>query len=257
MKKKKENEVRSVSVEDIGSVYIGMFRGEDIWGNWHEEDYYCHIETKDGKTIDVAELMSQAFDVGFLPCALPERGEECHVEGRDDCLYLDRKGVCKPPLFKFKITIETECLDNRWLVKQTAKESDMEKQQTPLPTPPPISDVFESSREQLRNDLNLSPEVLNRTRELIEEYQSYIDKYAKQLISRRLSPERKISMVSYSILPKHLQPEIIIGACLYLACIERGTRITQFKISKVQGHYDANTISKAVRAIRANLRMDR
>jgi len=102
----------------------------------------------------------------------------------------------------------------------------------------PIRDValgFEKCKEQLKEDLKLSQEVVNRTLTLIEEYQPFFDEETKHMTR----------------LPRYLQPEIVIGACLYLACEEKGSNISQFNIAKAQGHYDNNALNRAVREIRA------
>ncbi|PIX31779.1 hypothetical protein COZ60_02690 [Candidatus Bathyarchaeota archaeon CG_4_8_14_3_um_filter_42_8] len=111
--------VRSVKVEDLGYVYLGICRGEDVWGNWHEDDWFCCIETKDGKTIDIAQLMDEVFGVGYTYCAMSNRGYECEEEREEgeECSYKDEKGICRPPLFRFKIAIEAEPL-NTWCVRK-------------------------------------------------------------------------------------------------------------------------------------------
>jgi hypothetical protein len=108
-----ERRKRSVKIEDVGHVYIGLFRGEDIWGNWHEDDRFCKIETKDGKTIDVGELMDEVFGVGYNYCVMSNCGEKCEEEREEDdeCSCKDERGICKPPLFKFKIVVEAEPIE--------------------------------------------------------------------------------------------------------------------------------------------------
>lgn len=96
---------------------------------------------------------------------------------------------------------------------------------------------FEKCKEQLKEDLKLSQEVISRTLTLIEEYQPFFDEETKY----KTSP------------PRYLQPEMVIGACLYLACKEKESNISQFNIAKVQGHYDTTALSRRVREIQAKL----
>ncbi len=110
----------------------------------------------------------------------------------------------------------------------------------PLKTPVSISHImleFDKCKKQLNEDLNLSQEVINGTMKLIEEYQPFFDKETEKYETS---------------LPRYLRPEIVIGACLYLACEDRGLGISQFRIARAQGHYDTISLSKTIGDIRAN-----
>jgi hypothetical protein len=102
---------RSINCAVVGGIYFGVFRDEDIWGNWHEDDYFCQIKTKRG-TVDIAYLIGEALGLGYTYCASWTEKEKCEEE-RDECPYKDEEGVCRPPLFKVKMNIEIEPYDER------------------------------------------------------------------------------------------------------------------------------------------------
>jgi len=126
------------------------------------------------------------------------------------------------------------------------------------PSPPPaISITFEKTKEKLKKDLSLPQDVLNRTRELIDAYQPYVDKKVKDLIEHFKDlieiGELHIPPTLEPQLPRLMRTDIVIGACLYLACKEKGLSVSQFQIAKAQGHYDDHTLGEAVRDIRVKL----
>jgi len=119
----------------------------------------------------------------------------------------------------------------------------------PNPLPPPVSVVFEKCRSELKRDLDLPKEVLERTRELIEKYQYHVDEKAKRRERMHISED---SMYTIHVPPpRHLSPEMIIGACLYIACKEKEVGVTQFQIAKAQGHYDTSALNMACKEARA------
>jgi len=145
-------------------------------------------------------------------------------------------------------------------IKNIAEKLIAEKPPPPsLPSsPPPVSMTFETCKEQLKKDLSLSEDVINRTRVLIEEYQPHLDKTVKTLIDnyKTLIEEGETEYITPLFkLPEYLKPEMVIGACLYLACKERGVSVSQFQIAKAQGHYDTSNLSKAIRDLRVKLKM--
>jgi len=107
-------------------------------------------------------------------------------------------------------------------------------------TPVSIRDVtleFEKYKEQLKKDLNLSQEIVDRTLILIEEYQPFLDKETRTQIK----------------IPRYLQPDMVIGACLYLACEEKALSIRQSDIAEALGNTGTVPLSWAVRETRAKL----
>jgi len=122
-------------------------------------------------------------------------------------------------------------------------------QPSPSSLLPPISMIFERCEKQLKKSLNLPQDVLDRTQELIEECRPYMDKHIRKYQHKALDLDIPI----LDLLPRYLQPEMMIGACLYLSCKENGIDISQFKIAKTQGHYDTSTLNRIVREIRTNL----
>jgi transcription initiation factor TFIIIB Brf1 subunit/transcription initiation factor TFIIB len=116
---------------------------------------------------------------------------------------------------------------------------------------PPISIIFERCEKQLKQSLNLPQDVLDRAQELIEECRPYVAKNIKKYQHKALGLDVPI----LDLLPRYLQPEMMIGACLYLSCKEKGIDISQFEIAKAQGHYDTSALSKTIREIRTNLCM--
>jgi hypothetical protein len=112
-----DNELRSLKLEDVGYVYIGICKGRDVWKNRHEDDFFCIIETKDGKSIDVVrDLVGEAIGFGYAYCAMVNQGIDYPDETEDmsECPYRDEKGICRPRLFKFKISIEAMPLEERY-----------------------------------------------------------------------------------------------------------------------------------------------
>ncbi len=92
------------SIEGFGYVYFDYVR-EDVLGYEHVDDGFCIIETKDGHTIDIASLVSEFFGVGCNYCGYVCQGDTCEVEERgEECPYKDENGICRPPLFWFKIS---------------------------------------------------------------------------------------------------------------------------------------------------------
>lgn len=109
--------LRSSKLEDVGYVYIGICRVQDAWGNWHEDDFVCTIETKDGRNIDVVrDLVTEAFGLEYTYCGMTNRGSECPEETEDmsKCPYRDEERICRPHLFRFKILIEAMPLEERY-----------------------------------------------------------------------------------------------------------------------------------------------
>lgn len=150
-------------------------------------------------------------------------------------------------------------------MKQIAKKLISEKPPPPPPPalPPPVYVTFEKCKEQLKKDLKLPQDVLNRTRELIEEYQPHVDEHVKRLIEEQCTrphifkdpTEMRVIEYYTSVLelPSYLKPDMIIGACLYLACEEKGVSVSQFQIAKAQYHYDTPALSRTVKQIRVDL----
>jgi predicted transport protein len=103
-------------IEGVGYVYAGIFRGEDIWGNWHEDDSSFIIKTKNGEYIDVGYLMSEIFGIEYTYCGMSNEGYKCPEESEDmiNCPYRDNKGICRPRLFRFEITVKAEPLEDRY-----------------------------------------------------------------------------------------------------------------------------------------------
>jgi hypothetical protein len=145
-------------------------------------------------------------------------------------------------------------------IKQMTEKLIAKKPPPPSPPsfPPPVSMMLETCKEQLKKDLNLPQGVLDRTRELIESYQPCVDEHIKGLIENYKAQieEGKIEYVSPVLeLPRYLKPEIIVGACLYLACNEKGVRVSQFQIAKTQGHYDTSALSITIGQVSTKLRL--
>lgn len=109
--------LRSLKLEDVGYVYVGICRGRDVWKNWHEDDFICTIETKNGRIIDVVrDLANEAFGLEYTYCGMANQGFECPEETEDmsECPYRDEKGICRPYLFRFKIIVEAMPLEERY-----------------------------------------------------------------------------------------------------------------------------------------------
>lgn len=96
---------------------------------------------------------------------------------------------------------------------------------------------FEKCRERLKEHLNLSQEMVERALLFIEEYQPFRQKELRRQTS----------------IPRYLQPDMVIGACLYLACEVTGLSISQSDISTALGNVGLVPLSWAVREIRTKL----
>jgi predicted transport protein len=103
-------------IEGVGYVYVGIFRGEDVWGKWHEDYCFCIIKTEDGKYIDVGNLMSEIFGAEYTYCGMSNQGYKCPEESEYaiDCPYRDNSGICRPRLFRFEITVRAQSLEDRY-----------------------------------------------------------------------------------------------------------------------------------------------
>lgn len=103
---------------------------------------------------------------------------------------------------------------------------------------PPVSTCFKDCKALLKEKLELPQTVIDRTGEIIEEFQPYLDKRLKSLWQTDvLEP------------PAYLKPDVLISSCLYLACQEKEASISMFRIAKVQGHYDTSAMSRAIAKI--------
>lgn len=96
---------------------------------------------------------------------------------------------------------------------------------------------FEKCRERLREHLNLSQEVVERTLLFIKEYQ----------------PFRQKELRTQTSIPRYLQPDMVIGGCLYLACEVTGLSISQSDISIALGNVGLVPLGWTVKEIRMKL----
>ena len=66
-----------------------------------------------GQSLDISKLLPHKLRVDQASCG--KRGREYYVGDLSDCPYPHNgdTGVCRPPRFRFHITIETEEVSNR------------------------------------------------------------------------------------------------------------------------------------------------
>lgn len=64
----------------------------------------------------MGDLMSEIFGVGYTYCGISNQGYKCPEESEDmiDCPYRDYRGICRPRLFRFKITVKAQPLEDRY-----------------------------------------------------------------------------------------------------------------------------------------------
>lgn len=60
--------------------------------------------------------MSEILGIGYTYCGMSNEGYECPEESEDmiDCPYRDDRGICRPRLFRFEITVKAQPLEDRY-----------------------------------------------------------------------------------------------------------------------------------------------
>lgn len=169
-------------IEGVGYVYVGIFRGRDVWGNWHEEDMFCIIETKNGKYIDVGNLMSETFGAEYTYCGMSNQGYKCPEETEDmiECPYRDNTGICRPRLFKFKITVKAQPLEDRYpcLEENAASEISVVEKEIEMQS----AEIAEEVKKVKAPPVSGIKEVVKTLSDLIMQFKEVKYRYFKKYI---------------------------------------------------------------------------
>jgi len=76
-----------------------------------EEDFILvHLENNDRQFLCIHDLVPSEL-CGDSPIACADYGDECWKSPKDFCKFRDKKGICRPPRFRFKITAEYEVVE--------------------------------------------------------------------------------------------------------------------------------------------------
>ena len=116
-----DDKIKKIILQGTGSVFSILMSGEDPTGNWLDDVLSLEIENETGSSLNINSELLKAFGlpIFYTWCGLYHKNDKCpYVDEFEDglyderCPYLTEDGICKPPLYEYKITIEAKLLKN-------------------------------------------------------------------------------------------------------------------------------------------------